>query len=97
MRTQSCNRRLSAGSSSDRVIRQLAERQHGVVSRAQLLHAQFHPAFIGRAVRAGRLVPLFRGVYAVGHTALRREGWCMAALLACGDSAVLSHRSAASL
>jgi len=52
---------------------------------------------IGRAVRAGRLRPVFRGVYAPGHVALRREGWWMAALLACGPGSALSHRSAATL
>ncbi len=46
-------------------------------------------------MRAGRLVVLHRGVYAVGHTAL---GWCgraTAALLAGGPGALISHRSAA--
>jgi uncharacterized membrane protein YgcG len=40
---------------------------------------------------------LHRGVYAVGHRALRREAWWMAAVLAAGDGAVLSYRSAAAL
>jgi very-short-patch-repair endonuclease len=48
-----------------------------------------------RRVRAGRLHRLHRGVYAVGHTVLTREGRWLAAVLACGDGAVLSHRSAA--
>jgi very-short-patch-repair endonuclease len=52
---------------------------------------------ISRAVQSGRLRPIFRGVYAVGHTALRREGWWMAGLLAAGEGATLSHRSAAML
>jgi very-short-patch-repair endonuclease len=77
------------------VLRQLADRQHGVVTRTQLLQANFGVGFIGWAVRAGRLQPLYRGVYAVGHTALRRQGWWMAALLACGEGAALSHRTAA--
>lgn len=46
-------------------------------------------------MRAGRLRPVFRGVYAVGHLALGREGWWMAGLLVCGEGAALSHRSAA--
>jgi hypothetical protein len=50
---------------------------------------------IRRGVEAGRLRLVFRGVYAVGHLALRREGWWMAALLACGEGAALSHRTAA--
>jgi Transcriptional regulator, AbiEi antitoxin len=66
-----------------------------VVSREQLLAAGQTPRVIRRAVDAGRLRPVFRGVYAVGHVALRREGWWMAALLACGEGAALSHRTAA--
>jgi very-short-patch-repair endonuclease len=79
----------------DRVVGGLADRQHGVVSREQLLAAGQTPRVIRRAVEAGRLRPVFRGVYAVGHLALRREGWWMAALLACGEGAALSHRTAA--
>ncbi|MBS1678224.1 MAG: DUF559 domain-containing protein [Actinobacteria bacterium] len=45
----------------------------------------------------GALHPLYRGVYAVGHTAITRQGWWMAAVLVSGDGAVLSHRSAAAL
>ncbi len=48
-----------------------------------------------RAAAARRLRRVFRGVYAVGHTQLKREGWWMAALLACGDDSVISHDSAA--
>ena len=51
---------------------------------------------IGRRVRSGRLRPLHRGVYAVGHLVLRREAHWLAATLACGDAAVLSHAAAAS-
>jgi very-short-patch-repair endonuclease len=40
---------------------------------------------------------VFRGVYAVGHAGLGNKGRWMAAVLACGDGAVLSHRSAAEL
>jgi very-short-patch-repair endonuclease len=97
MRGKVPNRQGVGGRNRDQNIRRLAERQHGVVSRRQLLQAQFHPDVIDRAVGAGRLAPLFRGVYAVGHTAISREGWWMAALLVCGDSAALSHRSAAAL
>src|SRR4051794_22858954 len=48
-------------------------------------------------VRKARLHRLYRGVYAVGHTVLTREGRWMAAALACGDGAVLTHRDAATL
>jgi very-short-patch-repair endonuclease len=52
-------------------------------------------AAIDHWVQRGRLHGLYRGVYAVGHTALRVEGRRLAAVLACGPGAVLSHVSAA--
>jgi very-short-patch-repair endonuclease len=81
----------------DQLVGALADRQHGVVSREQLLAAGLTHSAIGRAADAGRLRRVFRGVYAVGHVALRREGWWMAALLGCGEGAALSHRSAATV
>ncbi len=48
-------------------------------------------------VRAGHLHRLYRGVYAVGHIKLSRDGRLSAALLAAGDDAFLSHRTAAAL
>jgi very-short-patch-repair endonuclease len=48
-------------------------------------------------VRTGRLHRIHRGIYAVGHPVLTQEGKWMAAVLACGEGAVLSHRSAAAL
>jgi threonine/homoserine/homoserine lactone efflux protein len=77
----------------DHRVGALADGQHGVVSRHQLLTAGVGRGAIARAVDAGRLRPVFRGVYAVGHVALRREGWWLAALLACGNGAALSHRN----
>ena len=52
---------------------------------------------IKHRVRRGRLRRVWRGVYAVGRRNLSREGWWMAAVLACGDDALLSHSSAAQL
>ena len=52
---------------------------------------------IGERARRGRLIRLHRGVYAVGHAKLRREGHWIAAVLAVGPGAVLSHRDAAGL
>ncbi len=46
---------------------------------------------------SGRLHRLYRGVYAVGHTRLTLRARWMAAVLACGPNAVLSHRAAAAL
>ena len=66
------------------------------MSREQLLELGSASA-VDRALRAGRLHRIHRGVYSVGHTALSREGRWMAATLAAGPEAVLSHRSAAHL
>ena len=82
---------------TDRVIGALAARQWGVVSRGQLRDAGVPPTTIGERVRSGRLIRLHRGVYAVGHARLRREGRWLAAVLAVGPGAALSHRDAAGL
>jgi very-short-patch-repair endonuclease len=68
-----------------------------VVEREQLLAAGVGRGAIRRGLQAGCLRLLFRSVYAVGHAALSREGWWMAALLACGERSALSHTSAATL
>jgi very-short-patch-repair endonuclease len=54
-------------------------------------------AAVARAVDAGRLHRVFRGVYAVGCPLTTERGRLMAAALACGEDAVVSHRSAAAL
>ena len=69
--------------------------QWGVISRAQLRAAGVAAATVDYWVRSGRLGLLHRGVYAAGGTVLRPEGHRLAAVLACGPGAVLSHRSAA--
>jgi hypothetical protein len=74
-----------------------ARRQHGIVARTQLLGLGMDTDAIKRRVRGGRLHPIHAGVYAVGHTAITRHGRWMAAVLASGDGAVLSHRSATAL
>jgi very-short-patch-repair endonuclease len=81
----------------EHAIAALADRQHGVVSHAQLRALGVGPGAIKHRIGVGRLRPMHRGVYAVGHRALRREAWWMAAVLASGDGAVLSYRSAAAL
>jgi very-short-patch-repair endonuclease len=75
----------------------LVERQHGVVSRAQLLELGVSGKAIAHRLRNGRLHRVIRGVYAVGRPELTRHGRWMAAVLACGPGAVLSHGSAAAL
>jgi len=75
----------------------LAGRQHGVVSRRQLRVLGMSNAAISRAASAGRLHLVFRGVYAVGYPTVNPRRRLMAAALACGDGAVISHRSAGAL
>ena len=76
---------------------ELAGRQHGVVTRRQLLALGFDTRSIEHRLARGRLHPVMRGIYAVGWPQLTPERQWMAATLACGDGAVLSHRSAAAL
>ena len=75
----------------------LAQRQHGVVTRAQLLALGLSAHAIDHRMQPGRLHPTARGVYAVGRPELTQHGRWMAAVLACGAEAVLSHTSAAAL
>jgi predicted transcriptional regulator of viral defense system len=81
----------------DRVIFELARRQHGVVARDQLIGAGITRRQVQIRVGRGSLHPVHRGVYAVGHDRISRHGRWLAAVLACGPNAVLSHRSAAAL
>jgi len=81
----------------DLAMSELARRQHGVVSWKQLLELGLSRDAISHRSACGRLLRLHPGVYAVGHLAISREGTWMAAVLAAGDGAVLSHTSAAVL
>ena len=81
----------------DQQLARLAARQHGVVATAQLRAIGFTAQAIHRRIQAGRLHRLHRGVYAVGHARISLRGRWMAATLACGPGAVLSHRAAAAL
>ena len=72
----------------------MAARQHGVVTHAQLLAAGLDRDAIEYRRRVGRLHLLHRGVYAVGHRPPSPLATAIAAVLACGPDAVLSHRSA---
>jgi very-short-patch-repair endonuclease len=75
----------------------LAQRQHGVVSRAQLLGLGVPDEAVVHRLRTGRLHELHRGVYSVGRPQVGSFGHLMAAVLACGPEAQLSHRSGAAL
>jgi very-short-patch-repair endonuclease len=84
-----------SGVTPDLRLAELAARQWGVASLGQLRALGLSEEAVRRRARQGRLHRVHRGVYAVGHTVLRREGRWLAAVLACGDGAVLSHSSAA--
>src|SRR5436305_10204398 len=81
----------------DRLLAEVAARQHGLVARRQLIEAGWSKGSIEKRVRRGRLHRMHAGVYAVGHRQNFQRMWWMAAVLASGPEAVLSHRSAAAL
>jgi very-short-patch-repair endonuclease len=87
MRGERCSARIAA----------LADEQYGVVTRRQLVALGVDRGAIDRRLAAGLLIPLHRGVFALGHRRLRIEGRWLAAVLAAGPGAVLSHRDAAAL
>jgi hypothetical protein len=91
MHGQKRTRGLDAG------IAELAERQHGVVARMQLLERGATPEAIDVRRERGSLHLVYTGVYSVGHRAISQRGRWTAAVLSCGKGAALSHRSAAAL
>ncbi len=76
---------------------ELARNQHGVLSSDQLREIGYTRQAIHHRIRTGRLHPLHRGIYAVGRAHVTDHGRWMAAILACGADAVISHSSAAAL
>jgi very-short-patch-repair endonuclease len=78
-------------------LAELARRQHGVVSHGQLIDLGLGKSAIGAWAKRGRLHRVHRGVYALRYPHLTRNGRFLAAVLACGDGAALSHFSAAVL
>jgi hypothetical protein len=81
--------------SLDAVIAAIADVQHGVVARWQLVELGFSAGALARRLQNGRLREVHRGVYAVGHRHLTSNGLAMAAVLACGEGAFISLNSAA--
>lgn len=81
----------------ERAIGEVAGRQDNVITRAQLLSAGLGRGAIAHRVSEGRLHRCHRGVYLVGHAPPTPIAASRAAVLACGEGAVLSHRSAAEL
>ena len=78
----------------DAVIAELAARQYGVVARFQLFAMGLKRGMIDGRIRRRTLHPIHNAVYAVGHRSITRQGHYMAAVLAGGEDAALSHRSA---
>jgi very-short-patch-repair endonuclease len=78
----------------DALIGQLAARQHGVVTRMQLLTAGLTARMIDERVRAGMLLPVHRGVYLLAYGPCSPLAHEAAAILACRPQALLSHRTA---
>jgi predicted transcriptional regulator of viral defense system/very-short-patch-repair endonuclease len=82
---------------TDRRIVEFAQRRHDIVTVEQLRSLGVTPSGV-RTRHEARLLHLqYRGVYCVGRARPTREGRWLAAVLACGDGAVLSHRSAGAL
>jgi hypothetical protein len=84
-------------STVEAVLARLGSRQHGVVTRAQLLDAGLTRHEIQHRRLLGALLSVHRGVYRVGHRAPSVEARYLAAVLACGEGARLSGRAAAYL
>jgi very-short-patch-repair endonuclease len=79
------------------VIAGIAGGQENVISRGQLLAAGLGRGAITHRARVGDLHPLHRAVFLIGHAPPTPRGRAWAALLAVGDGAVVSHRTAAEL
>ncbi|MBN9622759.1 MAG: type IV toxin-antitoxin system AbiEi family antitoxin domain-containing protein, partial [Actinobacteria bacterium] len=77
-------------------VADLAGHQEGLISRRQLEARGLSPSQIKRRLRDGRLLPVFHGVFALGHAPIGSRAQMRAAVLAC-PGAVISHRSAAAL
>jgi very-short-patch-repair endonuclease len=78
-------------------VAELARGQHGVVVRRQLLALGMGDKVVEGWLQRGHLHEVFRGVYVAGVRRITRKGRWMAAVLAAGERAILSHRSAGRL
>jgi very-short-patch-repair endonuclease/predicted transcriptional regulator of viral defense system len=75
----------------------LLDRQHLVVATWQMKRCGYSEWAARRAVRTREFDRIYRGVLTVAGTHLTFKGHCMAAALACGPDAVISHHAAAAL
>jgi Transcriptional regulator, AbiEi antitoxin len=85
------------GRTVEQVLARLASRRHGVVARRELLRAGLTRHEIAERIADGSLIPIYRGVYRVGHAAPSTDARYLAAVLACGDRALLTGPPAAHL
>ncbi len=83
------------GRGTDEDLARVATRQGGPVSLEQLSDSGVSGNAAAKRARRGSLHRIHRGVYAVGHRSIARAGYLRAAILACGDGAVISHGTAA--
>jgi hypothetical protein len=81
----------------DAAIARVSKRQHGVITRAQLLEIGVTPRAVEHRVQVGRLHRIHRGVYAVGHAALTTEATFLSAVFAMAPAALLSRHAAAAM
>src|SRR5690348_16135801 len=88
---------MSGKVTTEALLAGVAARQHGLATRAQLLDAGLTSHQIQHRIDRGGLLTVHRGVYRVGHRAPSVEAMYLAAVLACGDEALLSGRAAAHL
>jgi hypothetical protein len=82
---------------TDQIIARLAWWNHGVVTRQRLLAAGITQKEIRVRIARGSLIVVYPGVYRVGHRAPSVEADYMAAVLACGEGALLMEAAAAHL
>ena len=78
-------------------MRRIGRRQHGVITRPQLIALGYSRHAIQHRIETGRLFPMWPGVYAVGTPDVSKRGAWMGAVLTCGGGAALSHAAAAAL
>ena len=85
------------GQNGQSSARRVGRRQNGVITRSQLLALGFSRHAIQHRLEAGRLFPMWPGVYAIGTPDASRRGVWTGAVLSCGDGSGLSHADAAAL
>lgn len=90
-------RRDTGPAETNRLITEIGARHHFIVTRAELIDAGLSDQAIANRLRSRFLTRIHRGVYSLVPLPLSRPAALTAAVLACGNDAVLSHRSAAHL